>query len=62
MNTSSSHIWPSSSSKRLLKGATNGFGSRTAILRQSVVTPVAATGTIKVAKCSPILMPEILPT
>ena len=36
--------------------------SRTAILRQIVVTPGALTATIKVARCSPISIPERLPT
>ena len=61
MNTSSSHICPSSSSYRLDNGATNGLSSRAAILRHSVVTPGAPTGTMNVARCAPISMPVWLP-
>jgi len=39
MQTLSSHICASSSSKRLLKGVINGFMCLTAILRQTTVTP-----------------------
>ena len=49
MNTSSSHIWPSSSSSRLLSGETKGLLPRAAILRHSVVMPASLTGTMKLA-------------
>ena len=60
-NTSSSHIWPSSSSKRLLSGARNGFEWRADILRQTTVTPGAFTGTTNVARCPSRSIPEWLP-
>ena len=49
-STSSSHSCPSSSSKRLLSGARNGFPWRAETLRQTTVTPGALTGTMKVAR------------
>ena len=61
-STSSSHIWPSSSSKRLLSGARNGFGWRAETLRHSTVTPGAFTGTMKVARWPSRSTPECAPT
>jgi len=49
-NTLSSHIWPSSSSFRLVIGAMNGFGSRTEALRQITVMPGAFMFTTQVTR------------
>src|SRR5215831_14443233 len=48
-STSSSHIWPSSSSKRALSGAANGLASRATGRRQTTVTPGALTATVDAA-------------
>ena len=61
-STSSSHSCPSSSSKRLLSGARNGFPWRAETLRQTTVTPGAATGTTKVARWPSRSTPECAPT
>ena len=42
--------------------ATNGLASRAAILRHTMVTPGALTGTMKVARWPPRSMPDRLPT
>ena len=61
MQTLSSHICALSSSKRLLRGAMNAFLCLTAILRQTTVTPGAATGTTNVTRCAPHVTAPIAP-
>src|SRR5215469_4469044 len=43
-----------------MSGATNGFALRAAALPQTVVTPGALTGTMNVARCPSMSMPQIV--
>ena len=60
MKTLSSHICASSSSKRLLRGAMNGFLCLTAILRHTTVTP-APPPHDNVTRCAPHATAPIVP-